>query len=446
MSFHVSKLYRYAGLFVEDGHKSRRRIEKRLSECAIRHDTMMTNDATSARISWMRSVLTKSRRRDPSWGLLLISDDAAICGTPMISDMPPDDWDILYFGGRVDIVKEHTTEHWKYGLFRDAKFVIVRMKHVRALERALSEHHERDWDWVLHNMGSSWKTYCYSPQFVGSYRSMADKQTGIYHMEETPKSYDIVSLEDTWDEPHVHILCPTRGMHTEYHDALWEFLLFQYIRQSRNDKNVTLHVDMIWDDMLERLGNRVVCHEIDNTVSTYGAALNRMMDDILPVKDTSESVSSEDEIDKSDVFVIWKPGYCYVSDYLKRVRSCPKMLCGASRVVLYEVCTQKSSWFVPTDVNGHEIILDPALCVWKSCTNARFSDADVANPILTFAKDVGFENIGSYGDKMYGFRIVSAMSEDDRAKMMEGAPEISFSDVMTKQFFEDTCSGLSVVG
>ena len=441
---HPSKIYRYAAAFVEDGHKSRRRIEKRLSECAIRHDTVMCSDGTSARKEWMRGVLTKARRRDPTWGLLLISDDAAICGTPMISEMPPDNWDILYFGGRVDVVHEHTTEHWKRGLFQDAKAVIIRMRHIRAIERALDTNHARDWDWVLHKMQCDGvlRAYCYSPQFVGSYRALEDKQTGIYHMEDTPKAYDIVSLSDSDDDAitkrHVHILCPTRGLRNEYHNALWELLLYQYMLQSRKDDKVTLHIDTVWDDVLssDYMSSRVRCHDLDSTCTSYGSALNAMIDAISCAPD--------------DVFAIWRPGYYYDPSYVRYARSCPKMLCGASRVVLYEVSTQKTSWFVPTDVNAHEIILEPALCIWRAGVSARFTDADVANPILSFAKDVGFDHIGSFGDNVYGFRIVTAMSNDDRAKMVDGAPGLASLlgnvGLRTKQFFEDTCSGLSVVG
>lgn len=463
---HIGKLFGESICFCID-KKSRKRMEKQYKKMALQSDFVQTNNMSKAVEQVVSRIITqnKSRAKCTRKNILLSTDDAMSCAAPLISEMPPDDWDILFFGGHVVSIREHTTEHWKRGIYASCSFVVLSHKILSRVHKEIQKHMRlRTWSYILEQLQNddNIHAYCYSPQFIGSFRAAANGQTGITNMTQTPESFYVVpsascsascsaspASPTSPTSPHCDIFVlvtpnpdmPKRGY------IFWEQLLYMYANAYHEYKNKLKMIIGLPENYDEKISNSISLfasslpqdaittyifpkEKYEEAANSYGHCLQMLVDYVRST--TFEMQPSE------SLFAIWDPSYVYSPDYFDQAFSffdtCPDhIICGATRTVIFEAKHTDTRYLVPTDVNGHEIILDPAQCIWRGSCTTTISSAPTNNPMLAFSKNIGFEKVCSYSPDKAARIVLSTniwdnLEEQGCPKMKDilGASNIDF--------------------
>jgi len=294
------------------------------------------------------STLSATQRGSPS-GILLFTDDAKLIAPPVFAP-PPDDYDVLYFGGRVHTITQHTTNEWKKGVFIDANFVVISKKAYNKILRAVCD--TKTLDVILAELADAGKlnTYCLNPQIVSTYSSAKESRTNLYDLTEAVTGYPVAV---TTVAEYRNLILVTRLQHG-FNETMFTCLLYSLLKDTYPKDRVTWVVSTNENS------------ECFNALANSGIRYKILPDDNVGSVSSVVSASILEDLPPSCVVVNYECGYYYRHNYLSVINSSiqeDSMICAVSTSV-YVILTDKVYSFAPVDVSGYPNILIPGMCAY----------------------------------------------------------------------------------
>ena len=336
----------------------KKRIKKWTRLCRMNIRYTPANSDTSKYVSVIKGAHTNNVQN-----ILIFTDDAKLVAPPVFTP-PPEDYDVLYFGGRVQSITQHTTSDWKKGVFLDANFVVISKKAYAKILRESGKSGDKTLDVVLSELSEAGKivSYCLNPQIVSTYSAERESRTNLYDLTEAITGYPVAEPISTVQNRLVLITKLSSG----FNETMFTCLLYSLLKDTYPKDHVTWII----------AANEH--HECFNALANSGIRykiLLHLQDNIINGMIENACVTRTNTLDEGPCTVVHKCivvhyecGYYYRHNYLSVVNaslvgSASSMMSTVSTYV-YVILTNTVHVLEPVDVSGYSNILIPGILAY----------------------------------------------------------------------------------